>query len=319
MQQATGSTSQAFAVAAILVGSLVVLGAWGEGQPRSTVTANGTPTYPARGRWLSIDCRYAVIDQIRGFAATEPETSLPTILRVSARASMPTDGWPQLASLAETGPIFGLAHDGSRGLLYAGARPRSYTPLGARSPGQIYEVASTNAFPVRPWAVLDAGPMEKDVAAGEYDHLIDRWGLGDLEIDDEARWLFTVNLYDRRIYRLSLPGGDVLDSFAIGSAHAAWAANARPFGLGWNDGWLYHGVVDSREDPTLPGSVSAYVYRSRPTGAEMGEVLRAELPARWQPWQEPAGGPIAAQPVLADIEFRHNGDLILAMRNRAHD
>jgi hypothetical protein len=262
-----------------------------------------------------------VVDQIRGIAMTTDDATLPTLVRVNVQKATLPDDERVLATYADTGPIFGLAYDGMSGHHYVGARPRRQSLLGTRQPGQIYDIYGPNSpRTVRPWAALDAGPLEQEVAGGaEYDHLIDRWGLGDLEIDDQAQWLFAMNLFDRRVYRLNLPDGAVLDSFAVGSDSEPWAANARPFALGWHDGWLYHGLVDSREDPALPGSLAAYVYRSRADGSEMTEVFRAALPGRWQPWQEPPVGPLPDQPLLVDIEFRPNGDLILGLRNRAHD
>jgi len=305
----------------VVLGGLAALGARGATQASPPSGQPGTPTYPARGRCALIDYRDAVIDPIRDFATTADDSTLPTLVRVKIGSLNPNGGPKTLATYADTGPIFGLAFDGIRFRHYAGARPRSGSPLGDRPPGQIYEIdGATNPATVRRWVVLDAGPMEREVPPGpEYLHRIDRWGLGDLEVDDQAQWLFAVNLSDRRVYRLSLPDGAVIGSFPIGSSAEPWAPNARPFGLGWRDGWLYHGVVDSREDPALPGTLAAYVYRSRADGSDMVEVLSVALPSRWQPWGEPIDGAMGAQPILVDIEFRPNGDLILGLRNRAHD
>ena len=298
---------------ALVLAALAVLAAWGTAPAQPAAGQEETPTYPPGGRCRSIDYRDAVIDQIRGFAATVDAASLPTLVRVALERPMPPGGWPMLASYADTGPVFGLAYDGIRNRHYLGARPRAFSLLGTRRPGQIYEVdPSTEPPTTRPWAVLDAGPQEADVGGGAaYYALIDRWGLGDLELDDQAQWLFAVNLFDRRVYRLGLPDGAVLGSFANGASREPWSERARPFGLGWFDGWLYHGVVDEQ-------ALVAYVYRSRADGSGMTEVLRAALPSRWHQWQEPVTG-MVDQPILADIEFRPNGDLILGLRNRTHD
>ena len=56
---------------------------------------------------------------------------------------------------------------------------------------------------------------------------------------------------------------------AWGVAMPLWAADARPFALAWRDGWLFHGVVNAREDGGLGGELAGYVYRSRPDGSDM--------------------------------------------------
>jgi Mg-chelatase subunit ChlD len=149
--------------------------------------------------------------------------------------------------------------------------------------------------------------------------------LGDIELDGDSRILFAMNLHDRRVHRFSVPDGQPLGSFANGAAAEPWAPNARPFGLGWHDGWLYHGVVDSREDTSLPGSLMARVYRSRADGSQMSDVATVDLgyprQPRWVPWADGVrpGAESVAQPMFTDIEFRPNGDLILGLRDRLVD
>jgi uncharacterized protein YegL len=262
------------------------------------------------------------IDRIHGWynGLDEP---LPTVVKVTWGEDTPYDEWPVLATYEDTGPIFGLAYDGTRGRLYAAARPRSGALLGDRRPGQIYELL-TSEWRVNEWASLPAGPMEREVV---YDHasyyrLINRWGVGDIEVDSAGEYLFAVNLYDRLIYRLRLPDGQVDGSFDIGSVDEPWAANAQPFGLGWHEGWLYHGVVDSRADASLPGNLAAYVYRSRADGSDTELVLSyAFVDPRWQPWTEPVAGVLGSMshPMLVDIEFTPSGDIVLGIRDRAHD
>ncbi len=155
--------------------------------------------------------------------------------------------------------------------------------------------------------------------------------LGDIEVDEAGSTLFVMNLFDRRIWRLSLPDGRVLGSFDHGAAGEPWAENARPFGLGFKDGWLYHGLVDSRQLPALPGSLTAYVYRSRPDGSQMEQVLALDLdysrPFPWRAWPpipprsfDGGGGNfVDAEPMLTDIEFRPDGALLLGFRSRLGD
>ena len=315
---------RAIAVAAAGLAAAAVVGVSALPSAWTTAAQEPTPEYPRAGRCKWLDHRFAAIDQIYGYASQQQMESLPTVVWLQWGDGKLWDEARVLATYADTGPIFGLAYDGTRGALYAAARPRAHSPLGDRLPGQIYRLHSDTLM-VRNWASIEAGPMERDVTdPGRYQDLMDQWGLGDIEVDEQGEYLFAVNLFDRRIYRLRLPDGAISGSFAIGSDTESWAENARPFGLGWHEGWLYHGVVDSREDATLHGVLSAYVYRSRADGSEMELVLRhVFVDARWHPWQStPPGedpGELPSQPLLADIEFRPSGDLILGIRNRAYD
>ncbi len=158
--------------------------------------------------------------------------------------------------------------------------------------------------------------------------------LGDLDLDDDGTTLYVLNLHDRRIHRYAVPDGQALGAIDIGSAGQPWAENARPFGLAFKGGMLYHGVVDSREKGELPGTLRGDVYRSRPDGSDMEEVSSFDLtygtpPEVWTPWVSeplaerwptpPFPRPDGGQPLLADIELDRSGALALGLRNRVAD
>lgn len=117
----------------------------------------------------------------------------------------------------------------------------------------------------------------------------------------------------------------MLGSFSHGAVHEPWAENARPFGLAYGQGWLYHGVVNTRaQDPPI-GELVAHVYRSRADGAEMSLVARFGLDyprdPPWQDWTDavPRSGlrqDVPAQAILTDIALRENGDLLIGLRDR---
>jgi hypothetical protein len=233
-----------------------------------------------------------------------------------------------LAPSATTGGVFGLAYDRSRGNLYASAFFRRWVGLGPAGLGGIYRLSLGDGS-VSVWASLHAGTLtESELNRNRWQPRTEKLGIGDLELDAEQGYLFAVNLADRRIYRLRVPTGEIVDSFAIGSTTEIWTGNARPFGLGFREGWLYHGVVDSRQDAGLPGSGVGVIYRSRPNGAEMREVLRIDLSTRtappWHPWSDSEDidqYPERTEPqaLISDIEFRANGDMVIGIRDRVVD
>lgn len=156
-----------------------------------------------------------------------------------------------------------------------------------------------------------------------------RTSLGDIDVDQLMTELYVVNLHDRRIHRLSLPGGEHLGDFAHGAAGEQWAERARPFGLGYRDGWLHHGVVDSQEAGVQGATVTGYVYRSRGDGRDMALVARFDMgyprqPA-WERWtndvDDTSQSPTNAhsQPMVSDIEFGLDGSPIVGLRDRVGD
>jgi Mg-chelatase subunit ChlD len=223
-----------------------------------------------------------------------------------------------LASRTDVGAVYGLAYDWRRQHLYASAVHMGMA-FGPGGPGAIYRIDLATGH-VRLWATLDAGE-DRYVPRGGYQSY-GKTSLGDIEIDDEGTTLFAVNLHDRRIYRLSLPDGQLLGSFEHGAAHEPWAPNARPFGLGYNLGWLYHGVVDSREQETLPGILSGTLYRSRPDGSDIATAAEFRFDyvhsPPWHAWIDDWQGVSDrdGQPIIRDVEFRANGDPIVGIGQR---
>jgi len=237
-----------------------------------------------------------------------------------------------LAYQDQIGAAFGVAHDLARDHIYVGAYNKRMADFGPLGPGGIYRIELPTGV-VRPVAALYAGRDPHNFANG-FDVAaapsVGRLGLGDLDVNADNTELYAVNLFDRLIYRLSIPDGQVLGVIPHGAAGQWWAPDARPFALAFHGGWLYHGVVDSRAEESVarnvpsPRPLAAYVYRSRPDGGEMREVARVDLdygrmPA-WQPWHRTHddNNPVP-QPMLVDIEFREDGDLVLGLRDRMAD
>jgi hypothetical protein len=263
----------------------------------------------------------------------KPPAGQPVLLAFNRTAPGEPKAHLALATQGQIGAVYGLAYDAPRGQVYAAAYHKRSTAFGRGGPGQIYaiDLASGQA---RPLASIYGGPDRHDYGLQGGDEpaaqFVGRSSLGDIDIDVAGTTLFAMNLTDGQIYRIALPGGAVLGAFRHGAVSEDWARNARPFGLAWRDGWLYHGVVDSQEFLTTPGALRGFVYRSRPDGSEMREILRFDFdyprPLSWQRWAAiPARGNSSgyfqrsAQPIIADLEFTAGGDLIIGIRDRMVD
>lgn len=233
------------------------------------------------------------------------------------------------AFAAEIGHVYGLAYDLDRDVLYAAAHYRPCAPLGPGGPGAVYRI-DLRALRIEVLATIDAGTADpgSDAACRDEDHraLVGKTGLGDLDLAEDGRSLYVVNLHDRQIYNLSTADGRILRTIATEGDGEPWGVDARPFALAFRDGWLFHGVIDARERDPAGGPPHAYVFRSRPDGSTMGLALELSLDYRadpqWTAWHMRPGieGPLASvQPILSDIDFRPDGDMILGLRAREVD
>ena len=171
--------------------------------------------------------------------------------------------------------------------------------------------------------------------------------LGDVDISDDGRFLYVVNLYDRKLYEIDL--GNAKNPTAPTLINAAarvrsWvipdaATNAaqgehRPFGLAYYRGKVYCGVVLSaqNQDGTNAGTTAdmmGIIYSINPrvaaptftTVTSFPMSYRAEAP--WVPWNnryyhygsEKGEGP--AQPMITDIVFYKNGEMVLGFTDRS--
>lgn len=258
------------------------------------------------------------------------------------RAPPDDTGLITLATAGRVGACYGLAYDSRHQVLYAGAFNKRGSHFGPAGPGGIYAIdlvsGQVRTFVTVPNAGRDwhqpAGDYHPDIAAREP---TGKTSLGDVDISPDFRELAVVNLFDRRIYRFSVPDGQLLGSFAHGAANEPWAEDARPYGLGYRGDRLYHGVVRSAQSSQRTDELTAFVYESAYDGNEMRLVASAPLHfergwiwpnsgrAIWLPWKDPPGSITRdsgryPQPMLSDILFTESGDqMILGFRDRFGD
>ncbi len=175
-------------------------------------------------------------------------------------------------------------------------------------------------------------------------------GLGGLSISDDGKYLFTVNLYDRKVYRLTLNNAYAptavtsVSSYALPSV-AVTNGVLRPFALKYYRDKLYVGAVATGENGgsnTVNGATDLYAYvfeLAAPTGAgsfTATPVITYALnylkgPAlttfgtQWNPWTNntsiaptPAfGESVYPTPILTGIDFSDRGDIIMDFTDRS--
>jgi uncharacterized protein (DUF2141 family) len=173
---------------------------------------------------------------------------------------------------------------------------------------------------------------------------VGKLGIGDLDISDDGSRLFFVNLLDRKVYAINID--PVNPSAATSSLYGSWAVpntcgNAgdnRPWGLTYHQGKVYVGTVCSQESTQSASGLKATVFEinENAPGSTPTQVLQFPLTytkgytlgacsvaqSQWKPWTLQFPNPcsnnwiIYPQPILSDIEFDTNGDMIIGFIDR---
>lgn len=247
-----------------------------------------------------------------------------------------------LATIREIGSVWGLAYRGSDHSVYAAAYHKVQLPFGPGGPGAVYRIDLETGGISHALTVPNAGPdyHENRIALDtRAEPWAGRTSLGDIDLSEDESTLYAVNMADRRIYRFALPSGDLVGRFAHGAAGEDWSDVARPFGLAVHQGQVYHGVVRTAADSLDSEELTAHVYRSRWDGGDMIEVLSFALDFErgwdprlpgisltWQPWRDGYAPPrrrgnVATypMPMLSDLSFDGDGNMVLGFRDRLSD
>ena len=164
---------------------------------------------------------------------------------------------------------------------------------------------------------------------------IGKVGLGDIEISHDGKFLFVMNLYSKKIFRLELNNANNPTSVVSVTSYSIPATTCtngeyRPFGLKFSKNKLYVGVVCSGENGGAAENLNATVYElTNPTAsAAFNPTAVISLPLNfnrtgdWRPWvndsDQSSGNFITfPTPLLSDIEFTDRGDMILSFMDRS--
>jgi SdrD B-like domain len=187
----------------------------------------------------------------------------------------------------------------------------------------------------------------QDIAAFDK---VSKAGLGDLDLSEDEQTMFVTNLFDRKIYQLTIGSTGTAPTAATELPNAPWLSGspcnngvARPFGLKARNGKLYVGVVCTAENGGTFSDLNATVYAYDLTAGTWVTAINFPLDYKrglayaavtasnkWNPWTDVmnsipnflASGALQVSyptPVLSDIEFDENNNMILAFTDRTGD
>ncbi len=209
---------------------------------------------------------------------------------------------PAIRSVAnQAGSTWGITYQPTTQQLFAAAYLKRHTGFGPGGAGTIYRIDTTTAATnATPFVTLNAGSAATIRPVGT-DYLFDplafaqvgKMALGGMKIAEDESALYTVNLFDRRLYQIPLSGNP-----PVAGAPASYAIplnppnctgvtdDVRPFAVQPYNGLVYVGMVCSAESTVGtagfpfgdPSKLRAYVYTFNPAGGSFaGPVLNIPL------------------------------------------
>ncbi|NOT37244.1 MAG: hypothetical protein HOP11_07680 [Saprospiraceae bacterium] len=169
--------------------------------------------------------------------------------------------------------------------------------------------------------------------------LVGKWGLGDLDLNKRGDSLFVVNMYNRSLIIIEI-GNPVqlpiaanrITEIPIPAPNCFNNSDWRPWALKYHEGSLYIGGVCSAESTLKSDDLKAIVYKF--DNGNFSEIINIELNytkgflegnicSNFKHWsndyyyyQVRGDVSCAPVPVLSDIEFDSEGNLILGLGDR---
>ncbi|MBL7787203.1 MAG: DUF11 domain-containing protein [Chitinophagales bacterium] len=277
-----------------------------------------------------------------------------------------TAGTTTVATASQVGSLWGVAYDRKRNKIYSSAVLRRHAGLGPLGLGGIYQSnATSNAtasfVDVQATLNINVGSMTSgdpfynqtntnrglpaDAFTPNYDvtafSQIGKVGIGDIDISEDADFLYFVNLFDKKLYKLDITGASptLVTSYIIPSP--CTTGNSRPFGLRVKDGIVYVGVVCDGSTTQSPSDMRAYVFGLSESTGIFSPIFDFPLTytkgypwlnlpgiGQWHAWtddfekinsQYSVGSTMATwpQPILSDIEIDLDGALVLGFADRS--
>ncbi|NWG18496.1 MAG: DUF11 domain-containing protein [Chloroflexi bacterium] len=326
---------------------------------------------------LGTSC-YTFEDQLRG-----PFSASPTFITFPYTATGDA-AHPVLALASQIGTTWGLGYHRASDSFFVASYLKRHTGFGPNasgtatttggiyrmrpSTGQVSLFLDLNTLPAafntgddpHPANTTDCPPNFFN-NCWQYDtdtyNLVSKMSLGDLDVSEDDRSLYVVNLNTRELldipigYEATVPPASRIRRYSLtglpGTVCSS-SADVRPFALGVHDGRVYVGSVCSAETSQDPDDLRAFVHSFDPLAgggfrlelsfplnyprgcADQSDVNCPVNPftgrsrsAVWNPWTPTWPNPdneatVNPEPLLTDIVF-DNQDMVLGFRDRFGD
>jgi hypothetical protein len=334
----------------------------------TTVLANGDPLAGGSAGEIPAVAKFHFLDS--GQAAN------------SGRSGNNGPAWVEELKMKQVGTLYGLAYSRQAKKLFASALIKRHAGLGPLGSGGIYiidpdptknsnvkflnldAIGIATSDTQNPYTNAVSGPnsvvyspvvgsnsdrgLPADKGQPSHDSAaygqVGQLGLGDIDISEDGRYLFVVNLYDRKLYRIDLtdPQNPVaptaankaakVKSFDIPNSctYSAKAGEYRPFGLKIRRGEAYVGIVCSGQNAagaTVASSTadmkgSIYSFNLDSNSWSNSALIEWSFDYRdndgsgkpWHPWSNNFHSEWEyGIPLIGDIEFDNGGNMLIGL------
>ena len=279
-----------------------------------------------------------------GTTSYSPGSNSPTLLRTTQPSegnyndqTTIDDNRETLATYHATGSTWGLAYKRDTHDTFMAASLKPYANLGTDGIGAIYKVAPDNTIttfttiPNASSSDLNTYLTDRDVEFDDDDvyPFIAREGLGDIEISEDYQTLYVLNMFEKTILEVNATSGDILKTTHISNPYDGVCpdSDVRPWALAVKGNDVYIGSVCESKISPDDGGLGASIQKYS-VGGMIQEIARTNTldylkPYYKNPTQEASGKfnykswqENKTSPILTDIEFSNNNDLILGYTNR---
>ncbi len=297
---------------------------------------------------------------INGNNSTGTSGSANTLVKFQANDTGTSPTATGIGTAAVMGTTWGLAYQKETGKLFSAAYLKRHAGFGPQGTGGIYvtnvatgvttSFVNLNGLGTISTGANPHGTLPSDKTQPSKDSLafykVGKVALGDIDISDDGKYLFVVNLFTREVHKIfinnpaTVPTASNVTTYSI--PNPCGNTDYRPFALKYYNGSLYIGVACTAEGSQNRTQLAAYVYEMNPsTGVfsaspvlsstldfTRGKAWRPDASSdRWYPWTNTWTGITITgdgtmsypQPMFTDIEFDVNGDMILGFRDRFGD
>ena len=276
-----------------------------------------------------------------------------------------SSGTPNIAisQAKNIGSVWGQAYRRTNKKLFSSSVLKRHVGIGPGGIGAIYITDISNALtPGTPSVFYDFGNaagagvvlsnsarnLVADMTQNSQDQLafsqVGKVGFGDLDISDDETTLYVVNLFDRKVYSMNATGTTASSATALPDFPNPGCTGgvARPWGLEFNKGKLYLGVVCTAENGGTFNDLDGFIYEFNPatnswnptpvltidlTYAKGKIRTGGNLGAKWYPWTDDRTnfiyqggcdfcGFYHPQPLIGDLDFDEEGSLHIALLDR---
>ncbi|MBK9254632.1 MAG: hypothetical protein IPM42_04025 [Saprospiraceae bacterium] len=222
----------------------------------------------------------------------------------------------------ETGSIWGVAWNNTTKQIYSSAFVKQYAGLTEHGHDAIFvtDIATapykTSLFAKLSDLGVNTGVLvSKDIDECEFGAQTGKIGLGSLAISPDEKYLYTVNLYNNTLVRIttSQPTAANTETYQIpnpGCSHGEYAA----FALKYQGDKIYVGVTCTAETAKNANQSSANVYEFDPSGKTFNLIFTTNYIKGFWYDNPPAG--LDHQQWLTDLDFTDDGNMLLGLTDR---